>query len=316
VRFGQEDVPLRVVGADVVLAFAERRVGFHDHAQNDIVLKRSSDNGKKWSEIKVIAEMGKNSLNDPCAVMLESGRILLMYQMFPYGIHARNDGWIQMADNGYDGPRNTKTFMIHSDNEGETWSEPRDITKIIRPNNRISVGSPGIGIQLTRGKFKGRIILPLYFARRLNENDRDWTNAVAWSDDEGLSWHISNDIPEAGHTGKGNEAQVVELTNGSILFIARNQGGLFRKYSVSRDGGQTWENMRVHYDLPGVACQGSVLRYSFGKGEDNLMVHSNPASRYRRTKGTVRFSYDDGQSWMIAREIAPSEFFYLLLSAI
>ena len=70
--------------------------GHHDHAQNDIVMRRSTDNGKSWGEIQLIDDDGKNSLNDPCAVVLVSGRILLMYQMFPYGVHARNDGWIQI----------------------------------------------------------------------------------------------------------------------------------------------------------------------------------------------------------------------------
>ena len=73
-----------------VLAFSERRVGLHDHAQNDIVVRRSEDNGKTWGEIQVIADHGKKSLNDPLAVVLETGRILLMFQEFPYGIHARN----------------------------------------------------------------------------------------------------------------------------------------------------------------------------------------------------------------------------------
>ncbi|MFC2123395.1 exo-alpha-sialidase [Bacteroidota bacterium] len=309
VEYGYRIPALIVSRTGTLLAFAERRVGLHDHAQNDIVLKRSTDNGNDWESMQVIADMGKKSLNDPCAVVLESGRILLMYQMFPYGIHTINSGWIQMADNGYDGPRNTKTFMVYSDDDGKTWSDPKDMTKIIRPVNRISVGSPGIGIQLSRGDYKGRIIFPLYFTRRLNERVCDWTNAVGWSDDEGVTWQISNDIQEIGHTGKGNEAQVVELSDGSIMFIARNQGGFFRKYSISRDGGSTWENMRVHYELPGVACQGSILRYSFGKDEENLIIHSNPANRYSRTDGTVRLSYDDGQSWKVGREVAPSAFF-------
>ena len=113
-----------------VLAFAERRVGLHDHAQNDIVVRRSEDNGKTWGEIQVIADHGKKSLNDPLAVVLETGRILLMFQEFPYGIHARNSGWIQMADNGYDGPRNTKSYITFSDDDGKSWAEPKEITKL------------------------------------------------------------------------------------------------------------------------------------------------------------------------------------------
>ena len=39
-----------------VLAFCERRVGLHDHAQNDMVLKRSSDGGRTWSPEIIVHE--------------------------------------------------------------------------------------------------------------------------------------------------------------------------------------------------------------------------------------------------------------------
>ena len=92
--FGYRIPSIVTTGEGTLLAFAEKRVGLHDHAQNDIVLRRSSDNGNSWKAEQMIAEDGKNSLHDPCAVVMESGRILLMYQRFPYGYHARNSGWI------------------------------------------------------------------------------------------------------------------------------------------------------------------------------------------------------------------------------
>ena len=90
VVYSQEDVngttygyripSLLTTAKGTLLAFAERRVGFHDHAQNDIVLKRSEDNGQSWHKMQVIADYGKSSLNDPLAVELKSGRILLMFK--------------------------------------------------------------------------------------------------------------------------------------------------------------------------------------------------------------------------------------------
>lgn len=101
-----------------LLAFTERRIGLHDHAQNDIILRRSTDNGQTWLPVQVISDMGKSSLNDPCAVVLQTGRILLMYQRFPYGVHARNAGWIQMGDTGYDGSRDWLNSVAFSDDNG------------------------------------------------------------------------------------------------------------------------------------------------------------------------------------------------------
>jgi hypothetical protein len=309
-EYGYRIPSLICTGKGTLIAFAERRIGLHDHAQNDIVMRRSEDNGESWQPVQVIADFGMSSLNDPLATMLESGRILLVFSEFPYGIHARNSGWIQMADKGYGGPRNTRSFITWSDDDGQSWAEPREVTRMLRPHDRIHAGSPGIGIQLTRGEYKGRVILPLYHTRKLNDEERDWTNAVAWSDDEGETWTLSNDISQTGHTGYGNEAQVVELSDGSLLFMARNQGGFHRKVAISKDGGRTWTNMRVDYELPGTECQGSLLRYDWSGDGEGLIVQASPADKYGRLKGTVRISGDNGNNWQWSREIEPGFFAY------
>lgn len=312
--YGYRIPSLITTSVGTLLAIAERRIGLHDHAQNDIVLRRSTDNGKSWNEIQVIYEDGKNSLNDPCAVVLNSGRILLMYQRYPYLVHSRSDGKIQIADTGYDGPRNTKSFLTYSDDDGLTWSAPREITKQVRPSERISIGSPGIGIQLTMGEYKGRIVMPVYETKKIAENERIWGNSVLFSDDDGETWHISNEIPHYDHTGYGNEAQVVEQSDGGIMIIARNQGGLFRKYAESKDGGQTWSNMKLNFELPGVACMGSVIRYQFGEGVQNIIANVNAADFKFRTKGVVRLSFDDGNTWPVAKKIPAGHYAYSCLT--
>lgn len=313
-NFGYRIPALHTSNNGTLLAFAERRIGLHDHAQNDIVLRRSFDLGETWEPEQIVVEDGKNSLNDPCVVVLETGRILLMYQRFPYGVHARNSGWIQMADPGYDGPRNTKTFLVYSDDDGASWSEPREITKMVRASGKISVGSPGIGIQLKRGEYKGRIVLPLYETRPVGDGTRDWQNSVAYSDDNGETWKVSNNIPHYGHTGFGNEAQVVELSDGKILFIARNQGGQYRKYSESEDGGVAWSNMRLDFGLPGTACQGTVIRYRWLEDGKSIIVQASPANKYARNQGTVRISTDEGKNWTSSRLITPDYYAYSCLT--
>lgn len=308
-------IPALVITKDgILLAFAERRVGMNDHAQNDIVLRRSNNNGQSWENEIVVVEDGKNSLNDPCVVILENSRILMMYQRFPYGIHTQNMGWIQRADLGYDGPRNTQNFIVYSDDDGKTWSQPREITKSIRASGKISVGSPGICIQLNRGDYKGRIIIALYEASPSGDGEFDTQNCVAYSDDNGETWKISNDIPHNGHTALGNEAQVVELKDGSILFIARNQGGFHKKVSTSNDGGVTWKNMDLDFGLPGTACQGTVLRYSWPEDGESLIIQASPANKYKRTNGTVRISDDEGNTWKYSRELVPGSYSYSCLS--
>ncbi len=314
-QYGYRIPALVVTKEGILLAFAERRRGFADHGQNDIVLRRSSDGGMTWGPLQVIADHGKNSLNDPLVIVLSSGRILLLFQEYPYGVHTRRAGWIQEADEGYDGPRNTHSWLVYSDDNGVTWSAPREITRMIRPAGAIAVGSPGVGIQLTQGKYKGRIIVPLYLTLKYGKPDEygGWANAVAWSDDEGESWHLSNNIPREGMTGYGNEAQVAELSDGSILFVARTQGGSYRQVSVSHDGGVHWSNMQIDFGLPGTPCMGALLAVEGDDGK-RILLQSSPANRYKRNTGTVRVSTDDGKSWPYAKVVVPGAFAYSSLA--
>jgi len=70
---------LLVTKKGTVLAFAEaRRDSGSDNCDIDIVLKRSGDNGKTWGpEIKVL-DQGRVTSGNPCPVVLEHGRILLL----------------------------------------------------------------------------------------------------------------------------------------------------------------------------------------------------------------------------------------------
>src|SRR5690242_10509861 len=53
-----------------LLAFAEGRASLRDHAENDIVLKRSKDSGKTWGALQIVAEDGTNALGNPTAVVV------------------------------------------------------------------------------------------------------------------------------------------------------------------------------------------------------------------------------------------------------
>ena len=308
--FGYRIPALLTSQKGTLLAFAERRQGLKDHAQNDIVLRMSFNDGDSWQPEQLIAEDGKNSLNDPCAVVLASGRILLMYQRFPYGYHARNSGWIKMADTGYDGPRVTRSFLVFSDDDGESWSSPREITRMVRQEDRVSVGSPGRAIQLRHGEYQGRIIFPLYETIPDGKGDRTWRNRVVYSDDNGEGWSRGEMVPHKQLLGYGNEAQVVELPDGSLLFNARNQGGQYRKVSCSHDGGLTWDPMKLDPGLPGVNCMGSIINH------DGKIIYAGPANKKQRSNGTVRVSVDDGSSWIHSREIVPGSYAYSCLTSL
>ncbi len=62
-----------------LLAFAEGRASLRDHAENDIVQKRSVDGGKTWGNLQLLHEDGTKSLGNPTTVVVrETGRVLMM----------------------------------------------------------------------------------------------------------------------------------------------------------------------------------------------------------------------------------------------
>lgn len=293
-----------------LLAFAEGRATLHDHAENDIVMKRSTDGGQTWSALQVIHEDGTNCLSNPTAVIVRpSGRVLLMYQRYAKGFDEHK------AEPGLDGPRICRTFLQHSDDDGLTWSKPREITaQVKRPTEVTSTAAgPGIGIQLARGKKAGRILMPF------NQGPYGkWKVYAAISDDGGESWHHGQTADE-GAPGHANEVQFVELHDGTVMLNARNQGGgeKIRKIALSTDGGETWSATRHDRTLIEPVCQGSILRHPTSKGgDDAVLLFSNPGTQSARTNGTIRLSRDEGKTWPAARVLYPGSFAYSCLASL
>lgn len=290
-----------------LLAFAEARQTLRDNAQNDIVLKRSTDGGRTWLPIQLVAEDGENNLNNPNAVVVrETGRVLLMYQRFPKGFHEAE------VVPGYDDPRICRSFMVHSDDDGLTWSAPVELTRSVkRPIDVTSVASgPGVGIQLTRGAHKGRLVMPF------NEGPFEkWKVYAAYSDDQGKTWRYGDIAPEES-PGAGNEVQMVELSDGSVLLNSRSyKGNRHRKTAISRDGGQTWSGLVDDPTLVEPECQGSILRYTWADEDGkSRLLFLNPASTKGRSNGALRLSYDEGKTWPVEKTIHPTGFAYSCLA--
>jgi sialidase-1 len=295
----------------VLLAFAEGRLGAKsDQAQNKIICKRSSDSGLTWTPVAVVADDGENSLNNPTAVVDRStGRVFLMYQRIPAHMTEAS----KAISPGLDGPMIYRNFLLTSDDDGKTWSVPADVTRTTKhPTVATTVASgPGIGIQLTRGPHKGRLIFPF------NEGPfYKWNNFAVYSDDDGASWKVGDNAPGnmKGARSMVNEVQMVELEDGSVMLNSRQfAGAKCRKISVSRDGGETWSPIADAPELRDPSCMASILRYSFSAdGHPGVVLYSGPDAD-KRINGTVYISEDDGKSWPIKRTLVPGSFSYSVL---
>ena len=292
-----------------LLAFAEGRSSRSDHARNDIVLKRSTDNGVTWEPLQVVAADGDNALNNPCVVVVrETGRVLLMFQRYP-----RETGGERGVVPGVTGEMICKNILVQSDNEGRTWSAWSDITPATkRPVVVTSIASgPGNGIQLRHGNYAGRVIMPF------NQGPYgEWRVYAVFSDDFGKTWAYGNVAPNRDGEGLGNEVQMAELADGSIRINARSHNGSnHRKTAVSTDGGQNWTPLQDVKDQPEPQCNGAFIRFSDASaGEKGRLLYTGPASTNSRTRGTAFLSYDDGETWPIKNEIEHGKFAYSALT--
>lgn len=289
-----------------LLAFAEGRSRRTDQSKNDIVLRRSEDGGETWGGLQIIADHGDDSLNDPTVVQeRETGRIFLFFHRYPFGHHAGN------IVAGFEGEGTHQTFLTYSDDDGTSWSEPKDITRSVKRSAEMTyLGSgPGIGIQLKSGPHAGRLVIPF--------RQRGGVYSV-FSDDQGDSWQFG-DVAENIRPGTANEPQMAELDGGGVMLNARNAGGEgFRKVAVSEDGGKTWGPMWHDEVLVEPECQASLLRVP-GAGGAPVLLFLNPATREKgdegRRKGLLRASFDGGKIWPADRMVYPGQFSYSAMAA-
>jgi sialidase-1 len=293
---------LLVTSNQTLLAFCEgRKNSRFDTGDIDLLLKRSVDGGKTWSETQVVWEDGPNTCGNPCPVVDETtGTIWLLL--------THNPGNIGEAQIRARKPGAARTiWLFQSVDNGGTWAPPVDITASAKdPSWDWYATGPGVGIQIRHGPHRGRLVIPCDHSSQAKERvpgspAGEGGSHVIYSDDRGLTWKIGGAVrPQM------NECQVVELSDGegSLLLNMRNTAKAnCRAQSFSHDGGQTWTAPTFPPELLEPRCQASLVRYNWPDGkESGRLVFSNPASPRRRDL-TVRMSRDDGKTWPVSRTL-------------
>ncbi|MGW8065427.1 exo-alpha-sialidase [Streptomyces ziwulingensis] len=279
---------------DTLLAFAEGRVlNCGDAGDIDIVVKRSTDGGRTWGPLRVVNDGGGDTHGNPAPVVdRTTGRVLL--------VETYNAGRTDAA--GCAAPCARTPHLQYSDDDGRTWSAPRDLSAAILPpdwNSWYATG-PVHGVQLSGGSHAGRLVVGVnaetWDGGRVTANHA----ALVISDDGGDHWRVgATDTWPVAADGtfrqKPSEMALTERADGSLLVSGREEKGTdlgHRTQAVSLDGGDSFAGpFRTLPDLYTPQVQGSVLRLG-----DRLLL-SAPADPDRRRTMAVRSSYDGGATW-------------------
>ncbi|MFE4664698.1 exo-alpha-sialidase [Streptomyces sp. NPDC056716] len=277
-----------------LLAFAEGRVlNCGDATDIDLVVKRSTDGGRTWGPLQVISEGAGDTHGNPAPLVdRETGRILLAQTW--------NPGRTDSASCEIPCPRTP--YLQYSDDDGRTWSAPRDLSAQIQPagwNSWYATG-PVHGVQLGQGAHAGRLVFGV--------NTETWSGgrvtanhaALILSDDGGTTWRVgaTDSWPiaaDGSYRQKPSELTLEEQSDGSLLVNAREQDGTdpgHRSQALSTTGGTSFTGpFKDVPDLYAPQVQGSLLRLG------DRMLLAVPADPDRRRTMMIRSSYDAGRTW-------------------
>jgi len=273
-----------------LLAFCEGRKKAHlDDGDIDIMLKRSTDDGKTWGAMQLVqdeeaAPTAKIWIGNPVPVVDHAdkehpGRVWLVFTR-----------------------ANAQLFVTSSDDNGLTWSKRRSITPAAGdPTWNLYASGPVHGIQLDRGPHAGRLLIPCN--HRILASNR-WGVHFVYSDDHGATWKRG-----ASHTHAGDapvlptECVAVELVDGRTYLNARNQKGsdpATRAMTYSSDGGTTFDGPFVPEPaITSPIVENSVIRFAATDQGDarNILIYSSPGDATQRLNLTILVSYDEGKTW-------------------
>jgi len=289
-----------------LLAIFDRRLEARRDPQGwcNIGLKRSTDGGNTWEPVQVILERDYwgglhpryNGVTDACILVNTQNNEIFVGALWMHGQWINgvwegepSDPNAELGRKSASMPgmteRETCQFLItKSTDDGVTWSEPVNMTEIKKPEWRLYAVAPTNGITLDDGT--------LVFPSKVPGNV-----ALTYSKDGGQTWTVSNLGPRTA----GVENAIVQLEDGSIMLNARRkENSSYRTVYTTPDLGKTWiEHPTSGRVLPDPGCLGSLYKHMYDENgtKKSILFFSNPNSKERRERMTIRASFDEGMTW-------------------
>lgn len=209
-------------------------------------------------------------------------------------------------------------WLSHSDDDGKTWSQPKDITPQVKQDWMKFIGTgPGVGLQLE----DGTLTFPVYTASANVGGSQ--ASAMIRSSDGGETWELGESPVKAeGHDrvtmNNGGymltESQAIQLNNGDVKLFMRNTSGKV-KVATSHDGGETWSDVKQIPEIYDAYCQLSVIHYE--KDGKEYVALMNPGGS-GRNNGKVYLGEVSGSdiTWTANKQLNTGAFAYSCLASL
>lgn len=261
-KYGLCRIPgLVMTDKKTLLGYYECRSDYSDWAKIDIKIIRSCSHGEDFNEVLLI-EGGGDTLNNP-VMTVKDDTIHLLY--------LRNYN---------------RLYYAKSTDDGITFSEPRDITRVLESGGPYTVAATGPGHGIVHN---GRIIIPLWYGFNPDDTRAHHPSSVRtiYSEDDGETWQLGETIGE-GILHDANESALAVGSDGKVIISIRHntEGEKNRAIATSDNGICGWSDIVFCKDLPDPRCMGSMFSH------DGSVYHINCATESGRKNLTIKKSED------------------------
>ncbi|MBA4063871.1 MAG: exo-alpha-sialidase [Isosphaera sp.] len=298
-----------------VLAYCEARKSDRgDWGTIDILLRRSGDGGKTWSDPVKVADVPGPKEKNPVALAQKLADPKDVTYNNPVVIADRSGAVHLLFCLEY-----MRCFYARSDDDGKTWSPPAEITAAAFDplkktyDWKVLATGPGHGIQLK----SGRLLVPVWLSTGTGGHaHRPSVVTTVYSDDGGRTWKPGEvAVPNTADWVNPNESAVAELPDGTVVLNTRSESKANRRLVTrSPDGATRWSKPEFDDALVEPVCMAGFLAVP---GPKPVLLFSNPdnlekagakappapGSNRDRKNVTVRVSDDGGKTWAAKRSV-------------